>query len=66
MAARIHRPFKAIAFKANGIWRQRYGLSKQLQDLHIDAAMPSITHLKLRVTFFIRNYHFCQSERFPG
>jgi hypothetical protein len=35
MAARIHRPLKVIAFNANGIWRQLYELSKQLQDLHI-------------------------------
>jgi hypothetical protein len=34
MAARIHRPLKVIAFNADGIWRQRYELSKQLQGLH--------------------------------
>jgi hypothetical protein len=33
MAARINRPLKVIAFDANGIWGQRYELSKQLQDL---------------------------------
>jgi hypothetical protein len=32
MAARVHRPLRGIAFNANGIWRQRYELSKQLQD----------------------------------
>jgi hypothetical protein len=35
MAARVHRPLKVIAFNANDIWRRRYELSKQLQDLHI-------------------------------
>jgi hypothetical protein len=45
MAARIHRPLKIIAFNANGIWRQRYELSKQLKDLHIDVALLSETHL---------------------
>jgi hypothetical protein len=35
MAARVNRPLKVIAFNANGIWRQRYELSKQLQDLYI-------------------------------
>jgi uroporphyrinogen-III synthase len=46
MAARVHRPLKVIAFNANGIWKQRYELSKQLQDLHIDVAFLSETHLK--------------------
>jgi hypothetical protein len=46
MADRIHRPLRIIAFIANGIWRQRYELSKQLQDLHIDVALLSKTHLK--------------------
>jgi hypothetical protein len=32
MAASFHRPLKIIAFNANGIWRQGYELSKQLQD----------------------------------
>jgi hypothetical protein len=35
MAARVHRPLKVIAFNANDICRQRYELSKQLQNLHI-------------------------------
>jgi hypothetical protein len=35
MAARIHRPLNVIAFNVNGIWRQHYEFSKQLQDLHI-------------------------------
>jgi hypothetical protein len=34
MADRIHRLLKVIAFNANGIWRQRYELSKQMQDLY--------------------------------
>jgi hypothetical protein len=41
MAARVHRPLKVIAFNAHGIWRRRYELSKQLQDLHIDVALLS-------------------------
>jgi hypothetical protein len=47
MAARVHRPLKVIAFDANGIWRRRCDLSKQLQDLHIDVALLSETHLEL-------------------
>jgi hypothetical protein len=36
---------KIIALIANDIARQRYELSKQLQDLHIDVALFSETHL---------------------
>jgi hypothetical protein len=45
MAARVHRPLEVITFNANGIWRQRYKLSIQLQDLHIrvDVALLSDT-----------------------
>jgi hypothetical protein len=32
MANRVHRPLKVIAFNANGILRQRFEISKQLQD----------------------------------
>jgi hypothetical protein len=46
MAVRVYRLLKVIAFDANGIWSQRYELSKQLQDLHIDVAVLSETHLK--------------------
>jgi hypothetical protein len=57
MAARFHRPLKVIAFNVNGIGRQRYELRKQLQDLHIDVALLSETHLKPHERFFIPNYH---------
>jgi hypothetical protein len=65
MATRVHRPLKII-FNANGIWRWQYALSKQLQDLHIDAALLSETHLKLHESFFIPNFHFYRTDRFPG
>jgi hypothetical protein len=51
-------PLKVIAFNANGISKQRYELSKQLQDLHIAVALFSETHLKLCERFCIANYHF--------
>jgi hypothetical protein len=41
MVTRIHRPLKVIAFNVNGIMRQRYELSKQLQDLHIHVSLFS-------------------------
>jgi exonuclease III len=66
MATRVHRPLKVIAFNANGIGRQRYELSKQLQDLHIDVALFSETHLKPHERFFLPNYHFYRIDRQPG
>jgi hypothetical protein len=46
MANTVHRPLKIKAFNAIGIWRQRYELSKQLQDLHMDVVLFSETRLK--------------------
>jgi exonuclease III len=66
MAAGFHRPLKIIAFNANGIWRQRYDLSKQLQGLHIDVALLSETYLKPHERFYIPNYHFYYTDCFPG
>jgi hypothetical protein len=65
MAARVHRLLKITAFNANDIWRQRYKLSKQLQDLYIYVALLSDTHLKPHGRFFITNYHFYQTDPFP-
>jgi hypothetical protein len=65
MATRVHRPLKVLAFNANGIGRQRYDLSKQLQDLHIDVALFSETHLKPE-RFYIQNFHFYRTDRYPG
>jgi hypothetical protein len=65
MAASVHRPLKVIAFNANGIWRRRYELSKQLQDLHMDVALLSETCLKEHEGFFIPNYYFYRIYRFP-
>jgi hypothetical protein len=45
MAVRIDRSLKGVAFNANDIGRQRYELSKQLQNLHIDMAPLSETLL---------------------
>jgi hypothetical protein len=61
MASRVQRPLKIIAFNANGIGRQRYELSKQLQDLHAHSALFSETHLKPHERFHITNYNFFQS-----
>jgi hypothetical protein len=66
MTTRVRRPLKVIAFNANGIWRQRYELSKQLQDLYVDVAVFSETHLKPHERFLISNYHFYRTDRYPG
>jgi hypothetical protein len=61
-----NRPLRIVAFNANDIWRERYELSKQLQDLHIDVALLSETHLKPHERFYILNYHFYWTDCFPG
>jgi hypothetical protein len=66
MATRVHRPLKVLAFSANGIGRQLYELSKQLQELRIDVALLSETYLKPHERFFIPCYHFYRTDRFPG
>jgi hypothetical protein len=66
MAVRVHRLLKVVAFNANGIWRWCTELSKQVQDLHIDVALLSETHLKHRERFFIPNYHIYQTDCFQG
>jgi hypothetical protein len=66
MATRFHRTLNVIAFNAKGIGRQRYELSKQLQDLHVDVALFSETYLKLHERFFIPSYHFYRTARHSG
>jgi hypothetical protein len=61
MTNRVHRPLKVLAFNANGLGRQSYEISKQLQDLHIDVVLFSETQLKPHDRFFIQNYHFIKS-----
>jgi hypothetical protein len=66
MATIIHRPVKVIAFNENGIMRQRYELSKQLQDLHVHVALFSETHLIPHERFFISNHLSYRTGRHPG
>jgi hypothetical protein len=51
-----------IGSSKSQIWRLCYELSKQLQDLNIDEALLSETHLKPRERFFIPDYHFYQTD----
>jgi hypothetical protein len=66
MATRLHRPLKVLASNANGTGRQRYELSKQLQEQRIDVTLLSETHLKPHERCSIPNYHFYRNDRFPG
>jgi hypothetical protein len=66
MAARVYSPFKDMEFNTNGIWRRRYEISNQLQDLHIDVILLLETYLKPHERFFIQNYHFYGTDRFLG
>jgi hypothetical protein len=61
MATRVHRPLKVLAFNASCTGRQRYGLRKKLQDLHVDVVLITETHLKPH-----SNFHFCRTDRHPG
>jgi hypothetical protein len=63
MATRIHRPLNVVAFNANGIGRQRYEVSKQLQEQRIDVALISDTHLKPHERFYIPNYQVNRTGR---
>jgi hypothetical protein len=66
MAARVCMPLRVIAFNANGIWRQCYKLSKQLQDFHKCGSALRDT-LKPHVRLFIPNYHFYRTGlKSPG
>jgi hypothetical protein len=66
MTTRIHRPIKVIASNANDIGRQRYELSKQLQDLRENVTPFSETHLKLHVRFLFPNFQLYRTGRYPG
>jgi exonuclease III len=54
---------KVVAFNANGIGRQAHELRKQMQDLKIDVALFSETHLKPHIRFYIPNYHILHVYR---
>jgi hypothetical protein len=58
MAARVHRPLRVIELNANGIWRQRCELTKELQYLNMDVGVFSEIHHKPHEWFLIPNYHF--------
>jgi exonuclease III len=66
MANKVHRSLKVIAFNVNGILKQRYELSKQLQDLYTDVALFPETHLKPHERFSIQNYQVYQINHHPG
>jgi hypothetical protein len=66
MAARVHRPLTVVAFNADGIGRQTHELRKQMQDLKIDVALFTDTHLKPHMRYYIPNYHIYRNDRQDG
>jgi hypothetical protein len=65
LATRSHSSLKVVAFNANGIGRQRFELSKQLQAQHIDVTLLSEAHLKPHERFSIQNYIY-RTDSNPG
>jgi hypothetical protein len=39
---------------------------KQLQDLQVDEALVSVTHLKYHERFFVLNHHIYRTDSHPG
>jgi hypothetical protein len=62
MHTAVNRPLKLTAFNANSIEKQDYEVRKQLQDLKIDMALFSETHLKLHMMFYIPNYDIYRTD----
>jgi hypothetical protein len=65
MATRVHSSLNVVAFNANGIGRQRFEFSKQLQAHCIDVELLSETHLKPHERFPVPNYHVYRTDRHP-
>jgi hypothetical protein len=57
MAAGIHWLFRVVVFNANGIGRQRYKLSRQVQGLYIDVALLSETYVYLKPHVYCTYIH---------
>jgi hypothetical protein len=55
-----------MAFNTKNIWKRRYELIKQLQNLYIIMALLSETYLKPHERFFIPNYRFLSGWPLPG
>jgi hypothetical protein len=62
MPATVHRPLKIIAFSADGVGRQSYEFRKHLQDIKIDMALFSETHLKSHMRFYIPYYDIYRTD----
>jgi hypothetical protein len=61
----VHGPIKFVAFNSNGIGRQHYEVSKEIDD-YIDVTPFLETHLKPYERSFIPNYHVYRTDPFPG
>jgi hypothetical protein len=63
MAATVYRLQKVVAINANGIGREADCLRTQLQDLKIDVALFTETHLKTHLMFYLPDYHIYRNDR---
>jgi hypothetical protein len=54
--ATVYRPLKFMAFNENSIWRRRYELSKQLQNLHVDIEMVAVQGPNEALPYYIHTY----------
>jgi exonuclease III len=61
-----HRPLKIIAFNANGIGMQAYGVRKLSQNFQIDVALFSETHPKPHIGFYIPNFDIYRTDGQDG
>jgi hypothetical protein len=66
MVVIVHRSLKAAEFNANHNGRQAYELRKQMQDIKLDVALFSETHLKPRMMICIPNDHIYRYDRYGG
>jgi hypothetical protein len=65
MAARVHKPLKVVACNANGIWRRRYGLSKQLQDFALRDIPNPMRGSSFQIITYIELIAFREEKAFP-
>jgi hypothetical protein len=55
IAGRTYRRLKIVVFYTNGVAMQPYELSEQLQRVHLNMALLSMTHLKPRLLLLLNS-----------
>jgi hypothetical protein len=57
---------KVVSSNGNGIGRQAYELGEHMQDLKIDVALFTETHLKPHMRFYLPNYDIYWNDGLDG